>query len=170
MFGHFSVGEQVEEEMNGMGHLTTPKNQTDNPVLNGNKRPNYQAISMDNMPPSTSGSTTTFKINHSDDESDRNVGMNLLTQQVCFIKIEAIESFMPYNKITYNLASSFLQLLGMLVKKCLYAVRNKLLLVVQTIVPVFFLLISLIIMKTMPDVGTPTERDLDLKVRSSQTN
>ncbi len=52
----------------------------------------------------------------------------------------------------------------MMVKKWIYATRNKLLLVTQTAVPVCFLIIALVMLKTMPDVAAPQERAIDLSV------
>lgn len=52
----------------------------------------------------------------------------------------------------------------MLVKKFLYGIRNKLLLVSQVLIPVGFLIISLIVLKTLPDASTPEERLLNLDV------
>ncbi|ODN05472.1 ATP-binding cassette sub-family A member 3, partial [Orchesella cincta] len=54
------------------------------------------------------------------------------------------------------------QLWAMIVKKWLYGIRNKLLLITQIVVPVAFLLIALVMLKTLPDVNIPIERPLDL--------
>ncbi|CAL8072882.1 unnamed protein product [Orchesella dallaii] len=73
-----------------------------------------------------------FKLHQSDDE--RNEGFQLFMQQ----------------------------LRAMIVKKWLYGVRNKLLLITQIVVPVAFLMIALIMLKTLPDIDIPVERELDL--------
>jgi ATP-binding cassette subfamily A (ABC1) protein 3 len=57
------------------------------------------------------------------------------------------------------------QLRAMIVKKFLYAIRNKVLLAVQTIIPIAFLIITLVMLKTLPSISSPPELELSLKVK-----
>ena len=57
------------------------------------------------------------------------------------------------------------QLWAMMVKKSLYSIRNRGLILAQTLIPIGFLLITLIVIKTQPPLSTPPALELNLEVR-----